>query len=125
VPCAAPQRNQAVFPNERFHWTNASQFALQLETAVRGICRIVSISERWEIYWAARRGVPWAVRTAISRSKHGFSTLFAASCRIGIAVDDGAGAIAFASSAGAIYAGSSDYFIQRKYAGCPHHGIRT
>ena len=72
--CRALRRNGTTLysPNERFHWTNATQFAPQLETAVRAFAAIVSISERWEIYWAAGVGTMGS-SNATSRSKHGFS----------------------------------------------------
>jgi UDP-glucose 4-epimerase len=97
-------------PNERFHWTNASQFAPQLETAVRAFAAIVSISERWEIYWAAGVGTMGSSNGDLEVETR-FLTLLLHLVESESRLMMAPGAIAFASSAGAIYAGSSDYFI--------------
>jgi UDP-glucose 4-epimerase len=110
--CRALHRNgtKLYSPNERFHWTNASQYAPQLETAVQAFAAIVSISERWEIYWAAGVGTMGSSNDDLEVETR-FLTLLLHLVESESRLMMAPGAIAFASSAGAIYAGSSDYFI--------------
>lgn len=105
-------------PAERFRW--GSEFALtsQLEAAVRAFASRIDGMHRWEIYWAAGVGTmggseaDFALETRIlSQLLH----LVASEPRI-MATP---GAVAFASSAGAIYAGSLDYIISENSSPAP------
>jgi len=106
------------FPAERFHWASESQFASQLEAAVQAFAVGVGTAERWEIYWAAgvssmgtsERDLALETRllALMLRFVESESRLKATP-----------GAVAFASSAGAIYAGSTACFISENTAPAP------
>lgn len=108
--CRALRHNGSpVFsPSERFLWTNASQFAPQLEAAVQAFATSVRVADRWEIYWAAGAGTMGSLDADLALETQFLALLLrlveSKSCLMATP-----GAVAFASSAGAIYAGSSDY----------------
>ena len=101
------------FPDGRFSWTNASEFAPQLEAAVRGFAAGVGTTERWEVYWAAGVGTMGSSNSDLEVETR-FLALLLQLVESDSRLMSVPGAIAFASSAGAIYAGSSDYIISEE-----------
>lgn len=110
--CRALRSNgtELFFPADRFCWDNGSELSIQLAAAVQGFASRVGANNRWEIYWAAGVGTMGSSADVFALETRALSTLLEfldAEPRL-MAVS---GAIAFASSAGAIYAGSTDDII--------------
>lgn len=110
--CRALRRQgTALFsPAERFHWRNESELTSQIGLAVRTFAGRVGATERWEIYWAAGVGTMSSSDAELALETRVLSILLGlidSEPRL-IAMP---GAVAFASSAGAIYAGSPDNII--------------
>lgn len=105
------QRGTALFcPRERFCWHDESAVLRQLETATDHFASAVAAADGWELYWAAGRGTMGSPAEALLAETRWFEALLAlVSFRPELA--DKNGGLAFASSAGAIYAGSSDDVI--------------
>lgn len=105
--------------DERFDWCNESVLALQLTSAIQAFSSLVGDAKGWEIYWAAGVGnmsssagdlIPETRALALLlRLVESDPRLVAKS-----------GAMAFASSAGAIYAGSPDYLINENSLPAPN-----
>jgi UDP-glucose 4-epimerase len=110
--CRALRRKGAdlVLPAERFHWASESRITSQLEAAVSTFAACIGTAERWEIYWAAgvstmgssERDLAFETRLLVLLLR-----LVESEARLKAIP----GAVAFASSAGAVYAGSADCFI--------------
>jgi UDP-glucose 4-epimerase len=95
---------------ERFCWDSGPELASQLAFAVQAFASQIGASDRWEIYWAAGVGVMSSSEDALAPETRALSLLLRlieSERRLMAA----SGAIAFASSAGAIYAGSSDEVV--------------
>jgi UDP-glucose 4-epimerase len=118
--CRALRRQKSALfsPAERFRWGNESDLALQIGAAVRAFAVRAGAAERWEIYWAAGVGTMGSSEADLELETRVLSLLLglvASEPRL-IAMP---GAVAFASSAGAIYAGSSEYIINETTAPSP------
>lgn len=105
-------------PAERFRWSSGPDLALQLTAAVQAFAARVGGRRRWEIYWAAGVGTMGSSADDLALETHALSLLLrlVESNPKLVAIP---GAIAFASSAGAIYAGSPDYIISENTAPAP------
>jgi UDP-glucose 4-epimerase len=102
-------------PAERFRWSSETELIIQIDAAVRAFAARIGAAERWEIYWAAGASTMSSSEADLALETRILSLLLgrvASEPRL-IAVP---GAIAFASSAGAIYAGSRDYIIDENTA---------
>jgi len=106
------------FPSERFLWADESHFSSQLKKAVQGFAVRVDTAERWEIYWAAGVGTMGSTEGDLALETR-FLTLLLRSVESEPRLMAMPGAVAFASSAGAIYAGSPDYLISENTAAAP------
>lgn len=96
-------------PSRRFRWDDAVAVAADLRDAAAGFAAAVEPGERWEIYWAAGVGTMGSVAatlvaesTALAALVDALQDLVASS-----SLSPSAGRVAYASSAGAIYAGAS------------------
>lgn len=105
-------------PPERFAWHDESVLAAQIETAVASFLHQARTADRWQIYWAAGIGTMSSSAELLAPEtralKFFLQCLTTDSQRLSIA-----GSIAFASSAGAIYAGSHDDLITEATATAP------
>ncbi len=97
-------------PTEHFHWNNESELAQQLIAAMRTFATRVASLRRWEIYWAAGIGTMSSSEADLALETRALALLLhlVESAPELVAIP---GAMAFASSAGAIYAGSTDHII--------------
>ena len=118
--CRALHRNgtKLFFPAEHFRWTSASQYAPQLEAAVQAFAASVGATDRWEIYWAAGRGSMSSSADDLALESQFLALLLRLVASKLCAVSNH-GAVAFASSAGAIYAGTHDYIITENTPAAP------
>ena len=105
--CRALRRQgTALFsPGERFRWRNEPELAPQIGAAVQAFAARVDPAKRWEIYWAAGVGTMSSSEGDLAPETRALSLL------LGLIESEPRligtpGAVAFASSAGAIYAGS-------------------
>lgn len=110
--CRTLRRNgtELFFPSDRFSWGSTQQLFSQITSAVQAFAFQVSTSDRWEIYWAAGVGTMRCSAEDLAPETRALSLLLQLleSNPYLMAVP---GVVTFASSAGAIYAGSSDDII--------------
>lgn len=110
--CRALRRDgTALFaPTGRFSWDNEDALRSQFRDAVKEFAIQATSTGRWELYWAAGVGTMGSAQHALEPETRAFSGLLQL-----LAAEPGlmatAGAVAYASSAGAIYAGSQDAVI--------------
>lgn len=97
-------------PAAGFNWTSGTGLAAQMEAALQTFAARAVVAGRWEIYWAAgvgTMGSPEEALAAETRALVHLLQLVESEPRlVGVS-----GAVALASSAGAIYAGSRDDII--------------
>ena len=104
------ERTELFFPAERFDWHVRNELCSQITTAVQAFACQINPSDRWEIYWAAGVGTMGSAQAALAPETRALALLLRlieTEPRLMAAT----GAVAFASSAGAIYAGSKDTVI--------------
>lgn len=110
--------NALFFPAERFSWGNGPEVDAQMVSAVQAFACTVKSTDRWQIYWAAGVGTMGSTQGTMSAETHTLAQLL----RL-LAADSGLmtvpGTIAFASSAGAIYAGATDAVITENTPAAP------
>jgi UDP-glucose 4-epimerase len=112
------QGSELFSPAQRFSWDEPAVLSDQVEAAVAAFALQAQRSERWEIHWAAGVGTMGSPAAALAPETLALSLLldllngqaWVASTR---------GVISFASSAGAIYAGSADDVITENSAPAP------
>lgn len=95
---------------ERLRWSDAQALGGQLAGAMDAFAGRIGADDQWEIYWAAGVGTMSSPRqdmVAETEALGLFLQLLGAQQRLILA----GGSIGFASSAGAIYAGSTDEYI--------------
>lgn len=105
-------------PIERFRWDSEPDLAVQLEAAVKAFVAFLGNEERWQIYWAAGVGTMSSTEAELAVETRVLSTLLSlvdAEPRLIAAT----GTFAFASSAGAIYAGATDDIISENTLAAP------
>lgn len=110
--CRALQRHgdELFIPDERFCWGDEQALVAQVSQAVRKLALKVQSCEQWQIYWAAGVGTMSSSAQALEPEARALShVLQALEAQPQLMAKPGA--IAFASSAGAIYAESSDEII--------------
>ena len=104
--CALARSGAESFvPSERFRWTEPARLAEQMAAAVHGFAARAGSAQRWEIYWAAGVGTMSSRRAELAPETAALARL------LECLADEPAlrpmqGGLAFASSAGAIYAGA-------------------
>ena len=105
-------------PTERFSWDNVPVLSAQITTAVQAFSAQVGPADRWEIYWAAGVGTMSSTAESFVPETHALTLLLQL-----LAADPHLqatpGAIGFASTAGAIYAGATDEIISENTAPAP------
>ena len=105
-------------PPERFCWGSEPELEPQVAAAVQASADRVNAARRWEIYWAAGVGTMGSSESELALETRALALLLRrveSESRL-MATP---GTIAFASSAGAIYAGSSAYHITEDTAAAP------
>jgi UDP-glucose 4-epimerase len=103
---------------ERFRWDSEPTLAVQMEAAVKAFVSLLSNGESWQIYWAAGVGTMSSTEADLgveTRSLLNLLGFVASEPRLVAA----SGCFAFASSAGAIYAGATDDIISENTAIAP------
>lgn len=118
--CRALRRDsiELFFPAERFNWADGLVLDGQLAVAAQAFASRLSADEPWQIYWAAGVGTMGSAQDAMSsetRALMQLLQLLQSEPRVMSAL----GAIAFASSAGAIYAGAKDAVITEHTSPAP------
>lgn len=105
-------------PTERFCWASESEVTSQLEVAVKVFATLVDAETNWQIYWAAGVGTMASAGEALAIETRVLSKLlsFIESQPELIAAE---GCFAFASSAGAIYAGATEEIINENTSVAP------
>jgi UDP-glucose 4-epimerase len=115
---AAPGRT--VFqPAVAFRWTDLPVLLRQISAAVHQFGQLVEPGQGWEIYWAAGVGNMGSEAAALQPETQALQSLLdslAGDARLARE----SGALAFASSAGAIYAGSDDEIITEQSVPSPN-----
>lgn len=105
-------------PDQRFSWAQDDELSEQLRTAVAEFSRQLGTGERWEVYWAAGVGTMSSSADCLSPETKALALLLHL-----LGADPSlkarAGTIAFASSAGAIYAGSEDEIVTEDSLSAP------
>ena len=111
-------RTELFTPAEPFHWGREPELAIQAATAVQAFAARSGAAQRWEIYWAAGVGHMGSSDTDLAPETRALSILLrlVGSEKRLLTTP---GAMAFASSAGAIYAGSPDYTITENTSPVP------
>jgi UDP-glucose 4-epimerase len=118
--CRALRENGTTLfsPTERFCWGNETQLAAQLAAAVQSFANQVGATDRWEIYWAAGVGTMSSSSAALVPETNALSCLLSlVKSQPGLIA--AYGALTLASSAGAIYAGSTDEIISENTPPAP------
>jgi UDP-glucose 4-epimerase len=93
-------------PEDRFDWENETRLSGQLQTAIGSFAARVLSGERWEIHWAAGLGTMASSQASMARETRLLERLLAVAGEQP-ALMHTQGTVVLASSAGAIYAGSS------------------
>jgi UDP-glucose 4-epimerase len=107
-----------ISPAERFRWGSASECSSQIAAAVQAFAARAGSIERWEIYWAAGVGTLGSSEGDLAPETR-FLALLLRLVESDSRLMATSGAVAFASSAGAIYAGSPEYLISERTAPVP------
>lgn len=102
--------SQPFVPAVRLSWHDTGKLAAEIEAAVQAFAEQVGTAQRWEIYWAAGIGTMSSPAEALAPETKALSLLLG-SLGASAPLMAAAGGIAFASTAGGIYAGSSDTII--------------
>ena len=103
---------------QRFRWGDPAEFSSQIAVAMRGFAARARSARSWEIYWAAGVGTMHSAQTELAAETRALTELLQ---QIWLATElhSRPGALAFASSAGAIYSGSRDFVISERSAPAP------
>lgn len=97
-------------PAERFCWSNEAKLTLQLKTAINEFAAVAATTSGWQIYWAAGVGTMSSTAEELKTESRILSRLLSLiESEQGLIIKGGC--FTFASSAGAIYAGTTDAII--------------
>ncbi len=91
---------------EPFCWAEPARLADQMAAAVEAFGGCAGTGRRWEVYWAAGVGTLSTRRSELKPETRALEALLRSISREPV-LKSAAGGVAFASSAGAIYAGAS------------------
>lgn len=105
-------------PPQDFLWHDAAQLQVQFAQSVQSFAGQAKAWDRWEIYWAAGVGTMGASVEQMAQETRMFSALLHL-LQAETALARRRGSIAFASSAGAIYAGCTADMIDSDTAPAP------
>lgn len=106
------------FPNERLNWDRELELPVQLATAMQAFAELVTVTDGWEIYWAAGVGTFSSAPGDLVLETRILELLLQL-IELNPTLTNNPGALAFASSAGAIYAGSKQEIISEKTEPAP------
>lgn len=95
---------------ESFDWRNPQRVREQFEEAIREFTAGLAAGDAWEIYWAAGVGSMGSIRADLDKEIVAFEG-FLTSLKQRLVAIGVPGVLGFASSAGALYAGSPDFEI--------------
>lgn len=106
---------------DRFAWGDEPVLLAQIRNAVQAFAAEVGPGDQWEVYWAAGRGTMGSTEASLQLETRALAAALSAlgkadSLRLA------QGSFAFASSAGAIYAGSKDEVITENSTVTPTTG---
>ena len=112
------QATPLFFPAARLHWDQEAELTSQLAAAVQAFSARTGAEERWEVYWAAGVGTMSSSPSDLSLETRTLALL------LQLIESDPVltvmpGALAFSSSAGAIYAGSRAEIISETTSPAP------
>jgi UDP-glucose 4-epimerase len=111
-------------PAQRFSWDQAPALSDQIKSAVRSFALQAQRADRWEIHWAAGIGTMGSAAQVLAPETQALTVLLehvqCEPCLMAMP-----GALSFASSAGAIYAGSSDEVITENTSPAPTTAYAT
>ena len=99
---------EVFIPAERFCWDNDAKLPSQFAAAVHSFSSRVGSTEQWAIYWAAGVGTMSSSESVLAPETRALSSVLR-NLESDPNLMNTSGALAFASSAGAIYAGSVSY----------------
>jgi UDP-glucose 4-epimerase len=118
--CRALRREESGLfaPQAPFNWASEADLAAQFAAAVRAFAALAGAAGRWEIYWAAGVGAMGS-SAAVLDAETGALRRLLRLVESDPLLKATPGAFAFASSAGAIYAGSPDYTVTEGSAPAP------
>ena len=118
--CRALRREgtELFFPEERFSWARGPEFDAQIVSAVQAFASRVKAAKPWQIYWAAGVGTMGSAQDAMSSETRALTQLLRL-LESEPRLMSAPGAIALASSAGAIYAGAKDAVITEHTSPAP------
>ncbi len=105
-------------PVQGFSWNNETELGQQLAAAVRAFAHRLSQAEGWEVHWAAGVGTMGSTAPELAPETRAL-TLLLELLRKEPRLMAAPGGVSFASSAGAIYAGSSDELITEQSSPAP------
>lgn len=98
---------------EQFSWGDECKINFQLESALKAFVTFIDTKADWQIYWAAGIGSMGSTKEELEIETAAISTLVKLIESHPLLMKT-KGSFTFASSAGAIYAGSTDYIITEK-----------
>ena len=105
-------------PAEPFAWQNAELLPRQMANAVESLASLVGPTDSWEIYWAAGVGAMGSSAASLAPETQAFEVLL--ECLTAQSnLQSATGQLAFASTAGGIYAGSKDDIITENSVPAP------
>ena len=105
-------------PAQAFNWRDAAQLQSQFTAAVQSFALQVPLADGWELYWAAGVGTMGSSAQQMTQETEAFSILLKL-LEAEPTLTKTRGSIAYASSAGAIYAGCTDNIIDDGTAPAP------
>ena len=110
--CRMSRRTETILfkPSERFHWNSETELIDQLAAEVKAFAAYLNSDSRWEIYWAAGVGTMSSTESELVVETRVLTKLIELVDSEPSLISK-RGAFVFASSAGAIYAGSLDDVI--------------
>jgi UDP-glucose 4-epimerase len=112
------QGTKLFLPQERFDWGNEIALTSQFSLAVRAFAARAAKARHWEIYWVAGVGAMGSSEADLVAEIRALSILL-----IALALEEllmaRSGAVALASSAGAIYAGANEEVITERTIPAP------
>jgi UDP-glucose 4-epimerase len=111
-------------PAQRFAWDRPLELSEQISAAVQAFAISARATERWEIHWAAGVGTMSSTAEELAPETRALTLLLERLPREPrlMAIP---GALSFASSAGAIYAGSIDEIITERSSPAPTTAYAT
>ena len=106
-------------PAERFRWQSVPERERQIGEAVRAFASRIGAGERWELYWAAGVGSMGSLEANLAEETRALAHLLELLLREAN-LRAAPAAVAFASSAGSIYAGATEPIISERSSPSPN-----